>query len=89
MVGKRVIKRFKENTNMNVYTAGRDAENTDLYIDLEQIEPEVINPGIRIDVLIHCAASFSGDDIDGYIKSGIINSLSSIRIGEVIQLKCK
>lgn len=90
MVGKRVIKRLKKNEVNNVYTAGRDENDADIFIDLQKMEPKIMSNNLNVDVIIHCAASFSGDDVDGCIKNGIINTIGTIRIAELaIKLKCK
>lgn len=90
MVGKRIIKRLKQNKDFNIYTAGRDKSISDIYIDLEQINLNREYSDIDIDIIIHCAASFYDNSIEGCMKNEMINSIGSLQIADLaIKTNCR
>jgi nucleoside-diphosphate-sugar epimerase len=76
MVGQRIQERL--GIAYSVFTAGRDSYadvNFDLTKDTNQAN------GQQFDVVIHCAASFSGNDAQGMIANELTNSVGSMHAG--------
>lgn len=89
IVGKRVIDQFKSRSNCFVYTAGRNME-ADIYLDLED-ENFIGNvEEYKFDVIVHCAASFEDDSIEGCIKNLKINTVGAIRVVDLaLKTQCQ
>lgn len=76
MVGKRL--RARLGSAYAVATAGRDGLadiNFDLTADTQPAN------GRQFDVVIHCAASFGGNDAKGLVENELTNSLGALRVG--------
>lgn len=90
MIGKRLINQLRNQGINNVFTAGRNGNDLDIYIDFEKMDTKILNKDIKVDVIVHCAASFYGDDTEGCTKNVIINSLGAIQIANLsTKLNCK
>lgn len=88
MLGRRVSEHLSEN-GIDVITCGRSS-NSDIVLDLADFR-EVRRPqGFDADVLIHCAASFGGDDYDGTLMNERVNALGSLAVARLAELsRCK
>jgi len=86
MLGKRLIARLSGENR--VVTAGRN-EKADLFFDLEE-GPQAVPDDFRCDVLVHCAASFEGDNLPGAIENERINSLGAFYVANLAKgTSCK
>lgn len=76
MIGQRL--RARLGSGYAVTTAGRDGR-ADISFDLTaDTEPA---DGQQFDVIVHCAASFGGDDAQGMMENELINSVGALRVG--------
>jgi nucleoside-diphosphate-sugar epimerase len=85
MVGKRL--RARLGSAYAVSTAGRDGL-ADVHFDLTaDTQPD---NGRQFDVVIHCAASFGGDDAKGLVANELTNSVGALRVGALAaRVGCK
>lgn len=75
MVGRRLWKRLA--SRYFVRTTGR-IDDTDIFFDLiVDSEPDIEG---SFDVIIHCAASFSGNSVDDMLQNEQVNALGAIRV---------
>jgi len=75
MIGKRLQQHLL--TGHSVLTAGIDG-SPDIYLDLATVELASIAGHGPIDAVVHCAASFENDTIEGAIQNEKINSLGAL-----------
>ena len=85
MVGQRL--RARLGNGYAVSTAGRDSlDNVRLGLT-EDIQPA---NGQQFEVVIHCAASFGGNNAEGMVENELINSVGALRIGNfAVRAGCK
>ena len=76
MVGQRLCSRLEK--AYSVATTGRD-NAANISFDLER-DSEPTN-GQQFDVVVHCAASFRGNDAKGMVENELINSVGALRVG--------
>ncbi len=79
MLGRRLAEALK--SRYSVSTAGRNGK-ADYYLDLDNPELEVFGDA-TFDALVHCAASFEGDTVDGAIRNEKINALGALYAGQL------
>ena len=72
-----------------VYSCGRD-NDCDIRFDLADTRPPEIPEGLKVEVVFHCAASFSDDSIQGCIENEKVNALSAyLGAGIAASVGCK
>lgn len=76
MVGQRLCVRLGK--AYSVATTGRE-KTANVSFDLER-DSEPVN-GQQFDVVVHCAASFRGNDAKGMVENELINSVGALRVG--------
>lgn len=67
----------------NVTMAGRDIDG-DMKVDLSDLTTP-FNPSESFDILIHCAASFGGDEYQDMIRNEQVNAIGSFVVGHIAE----
>jgi nucleoside-diphosphate-sugar epimerase len=71
-----------------VLLAGRGTD-VDLQCDLET-SCQLCGDLNEADIIVHCAASFEGNDLDGAIKNEMVNAVGSFRVAQLaVALHCR
>ena len=79
MIGRRLAQRLSE--AHDVATMGRRAGATFVF-DMVGGNSSVPEVG-RQDVIIHCAASFNSDSVDGFIANELVNAIGALRMAQI------
>jgi nucleoside-diphosphate-sugar epimerase len=82
MLGREVMKQLDNVHQYQIILAGR-AENCDIFVDLGSASSPRASQGLQADVLIHCAASFGGDDPEGIRTNFRVNTQGQIDVLEI------
>ena len=82
MLGRRL--RTKLSQNHSVSMAGR-CTGSDLLLDLSGEYNRGQFYGLELEVIIHCAASFSGNQPRDMVENELVNSVGALRIGQVAE----
>jgi nucleoside-diphosphate-sugar epimerase len=86
MLGKRLISALGE--LHQIKTAGRSGQY-DIYLDLNNLNVTYESKEI-FDVIIHCAASFRGDELKDSLHNEMTNSIGVFHVGKIaIQSSCQ
>ncbi len=83
VIGLRLKQYLQRTATYEVKTAGRNGA-ADYYLDLEQFQMDNFN-AVEFDIVVHCAASFAGNDADNMVKNELNNSVGSIYAGRLAQ----
>jgi nucleoside-diphosphate-sugar epimerase len=87
MLGRRVSEHLRKN-GFDVITCGRSFRS-DIVLDLSDCGDVSCPETIQADALIHCAATFAGDNLDGMLENERVNALGSLTVARLAeQAKC-
>ncbi len=86
MLGRRIISKLS--VNNQIFTTGRN-DRADVFFDLEHGVSD-LPPDLQCSVIVHCAASFGDDTLEGAIKNELINGLGAYHVAKLaVQVKCE
>lgn len=82
MLGREVMKQLISAGGYRIIQAGR-TESCDIFADLGSGNPPCIPQGIEADLLIHCAATFDGDNPEGIRTNFRVNTTGQIDVLDI------